>query len=204
VGRGRSGRGKRGQAATEARQSGGEAVEAAATPASAAAPADLEIGWEAGQRVVGPFELRIEDGQASLWFAREKVAGGLPNDPKEILAQARRLRDSLLAAPKDLAGLDSEVRQAIGAAGAGGRVNLPDLYRSLAARRGGTKNYSRARFAVEIKALVTSDRNLGATHRLKIEPAVIEDAKTKKSLFIPNRNSRGNGEGTYYRAVVVL
>ena len=63
-----------------------------------------------------------------------------------------------------------------------------------------------ARFVVELSHVIRSDQNIdgvwGKTFRL--ETAVIDNSKNAaKSIFIPDNQSQGFGEGKYYQAITI-
>lgn len=175
---------------------------------------------------VGPFRLAIDHqaGSATLEYAKIPVATNVPLHPRAITEAAAELRESLILAPINPTKLRSELQEAMRVAAArrdGGtasradlRTELPAAYREMALIRQNWKpttkrtissiTYPLQRFVVEVKRLIQSEENLGAPHKLALEPAVIEHTKNpKKSVFIPRDVERGYGEGTYYQAIVL-
>ena len=128
---------------------------------------------------VGAFELRTEFEKevASLRYARLEIEKNLPLDAGQIVSRVKEWTSALLEPPKDLAALAGEIREALRVSLARQghslvapelRVDLPSLYREMIyvrqgrskpASKAGFKDYSPARFTVELKTLLQSDEN---------------------------------------------
>ena len=120
---------------------------------------------------------------------------GLPLDPARIVKRVLDLTRTMLEPPRELKSLAVEVKEAmrVTLARQGLPVTspelcaeLPQVYREMVyvkqgkskpATKTSFKDYSRARFVVELKTLMQSEENTRADRRLKLEPAVIENAK---------------------------
>lgn len=191
---------------------------------AAATTAGLDVHQSVNDLTLGPFRLRVDLAKetASLSFAHVEIEKGLPLDPAALVARAVKLRADLLAPPGDLAALASDVdeaarvvlaRQRKFSPAADLRADLPAVYRELVfIRQGRTKaatkttfkDYTLARFVVELAALVRSDFNLESARPVRLETAVIENARNaNRSIFIPNDLHKAYGEGSWYQAVVI-
>ncbi len=93
------------------------------------------------------------------------------------------------------------IRRGVEAVGKGGRVELPALYKWFARENGGSKNYSQQQFVEDLRGALRSDAHLAEDMPFRLEPAVIENAKTKKSVFVPTDPARPQGEGMYFQAL---
>lgn len=182
--------------------------------------AHLPIKHLADAVALGPFRLSMDHATltASLEYARTLLERSIPLDSQVILDRVQFHSEMLFAEPLDPDALFSEFEAAMRVAWVRKhrelpqevRVDLPALYREMAVTRSGAApgrqskaEYPVARFVVELRTLLQSQRNREASPAIRPETAVIENTKNaKKSIFIPKDLRCGFGEGAYYQAVV--
>lgn len=174
---------------------------------------------------VGPFFVAIDAQRetASFQYAKVPILKDVPLNASAIVAQAASLKAALLDPPVDLPRFRAELHEAMRVALARRdnrfattdlRVELPAVFREMgfvrqfagttSKRKPAVAEFSLARFVIELKQFIQSDRNVHADQQFRLEPAVIENTKNpKKSVFIPRDISCGFGEGTYYQAIVL-
>lgn len=175
----------------------------------------LTFKAEADWFAVGPFRVAVDwsNETATLEYAKVRLGKPIAADPAAIVNAAKDARHTVLE-PVDTRGIGAQLEQAVRVAWVRHnrtlkpelRVELPHLFREMAAIRQagrGAKQYSLARFVVELKTFLQSEQNLESDRPIKPDAAVIENAKDpKKSVFLPNDLERGYGEGKYFQAVV--
>jgi hypothetical protein len=173
---------------------------------------------------VGPFKVEFEPakGQAALNYGKAVLVEGLPADAAKIVAAAGQVASDLFDKPATPAALAAEFEQAVTIALTRAktslrtpelRAELPSIYREMTFIRQTAKpaltaktfrEYSLAKFVVELATLVRSDENVQADRSFRLETAVIENAgNRRKSIFIPNNLKRSFGEGMYFQAIVL-
>lgn len=181
----------------------------------AAEESGLTFKAEADWFAVGPFRVAVDwsNETATLEYAKVKLGKPIAADPVAIVNAAKDARHAVLE-QVDTQAVGTQLEQAVRVAWVRRnrtlkpelRVELPHLFQEMAAIRQagrGAKQYSLARFVVELKTFLQSDQNLGSDRPIKPDAAVIENAKDpKKSVFLPNDLERGYGEGKYFQAVV--
>lgn len=186
---------------------------------------NLEFLLVAGTLALGPFALSFDvpKERASLTYATHPVADRVPLDAGKIIAESLGLSESILAPVEKLDQLADDLEQALRVAivrsgapqsGIEQRADLPAIYREMVYIRqsptrpltkASVREYSLARFIVEVKTLIQSDRNLESAKRFRLETAVLDNTRNKKkSVYIPNDLKKGYGEGMYYQALVLV
>lgn len=189
-----------------------------------AAKVAVAFGAIGDELTIGPFSLVLdrEGDRATLGYAKSPVCTHLPLDAAKIVAVAKDLSPELLEVPKDMGRLREEFEEAIlvvlvrekkSTRLAELRASLPAVFRELtflrqfgkqSAAQGSRREYTLARFAVEVASLVRSEVNLSSDKPFRLETAVIENTgNPRKSVFIPKDMAKGYGEGMYYQAIVL-
>lgn len=190
-----------------------------------AAGKGLDFGLAAGTLFLGPFALSLDlpRERARLAYATLVVADRIPLDAVKIIAECELHSQAILAPVDQLDRMAEELEQALQVAilrtrksqtGSELRAELPAVYREMVyirqsltrpLTRASVREYSLARFLVELKTLIQSDRNLSANSRFRLETAVLDNTRNqKKSVYIPNDLNKGYGEGMYFQALVQL
>lgn len=186
---------------------------------------NLHAGSASGGYHLAAFGLTLDfsRGTGVLTYGDQPVTRPFSLDASKIVCDAAELMASELAIPTDVPTLAHDFGEAIRVAllrrhrpieGRELRCPLPDLFREMrlmhydrsqATNRRTFRDYSLARFVVELQTLVQSDFNMTARNRFRLETAVIENTKNvKKSVFFPRNLGCGYGEGTYFQAVVLV
>jgi hypothetical protein len=173
--------------------------------------------------VIGTFEVQLDPakGQAALVYGKSAVLKGLPADAGKIVAAASKLSAHLFDDLPATAALAADFEEAVMIALTRAktslrtpelRAELPAVYREMTFIRQNAKppmtsknfrEYSAAKFVVELATLVRSDENVQAERPFRLETAVIENAgNRRKSVFVPRDLHRSFGEGMYFQAIV--
>lgn len=188
-----------------------------------ARPLRMSVGRAEGQLTLGPFLLVLNRTKeiASLEYAKSVVADKLPLKADKLVSTAATLAEAFeppsnptsIAPQLEEAIRISLARQRKPTSGSELRGEILAVYREMVfLKQGGKryptkstfKDYSLARFVVEVRSLIESEENIAGDTTFRLETAVIENANNpKKSVFFPKRLTEGFGEGMWYQAVVM-